>query len=593
MTLKPLRNNQGSLPTQLRPVWELLQQRSIGSINEGLANFSQVAKESSATADHIFDAVGVSPRPSSRSAVAGLDAGPRFTSNDEEANPYLLYALLGLLSRAPNRSRGSVLRHAIQWLNLVCPAVPQLQGFAGLMELKLSIAKPSAGSDEPITHVLADHIAPFPCLEKLELNTDDSNSFRSLDWLSASQLKILKASNIGLESIQGLEKIHTLENIDLSHNKKLVDLAPLSSSAKSLRRPSLIACPAIEGLSAIKGLTEIDELGIDGCAAITSLESLSHLTLRKDWELNWLGLRKLAPLPLLAGDCLRLVNLHHITRLEGLERASGLKAVTIESLPALEDASALTSLKDLRRFAVSSCGNLSSLQCLGHLPTLSDVKIEKCRNLKQLPSAWPAALRSLKIGQCIITEIGQLPGEFSGELDLTECNNLLTLRGMEQCSGLTTVRVGAQAIDFSAVASLPDTWLCIDYKNVQKESARKNAKNDMLRLSNELIEALASMSKCRLKILNLNQAIPLHRIKASDLAPLTQISNLRALDISELKFSEISTEIMGFASLLIGLAELEVLRVAPRTALSRTLGSCTFDSATEIAKLKLSLLGMG
>lgn len=375
MSLEALQNTPGSLPKPLRPVWELLRQRSISAINEGLSAFSELAEESPATADHILDSVGVSPRPGARSAVAGLQAGPRFTCSDGDANPYLLYALLGLLSRAPIRSRGAELRQAIQWLNLECPAIPELQGFTGLVELKVSIHHPYGSSEEPTPYALVDRIAPFPSLEKLELHTDGSNSLESLDWLPAPQLKEIKASRVGLRSIQGLDEIYTLESVDLSHNKDLVDLSPLSSSASSLRDLNLVACTAIDGFDAIKGLTKIEKLQIDGCTGVTSLESLSHLTISKDLELNWLEIRKLAPLPMIAGDCMTLVGLHHIDSLKGLEQASELKTLTIESLPTLEDVSALTKLRHLKKLSIASCGNLSSLQCLEHLPELTDVQI--------------------------------------------------------------------------------------------------------------------------------------------------------------------------------------------------------------------------
>lgn len=552
-----------------------------------------MTNECADTADHIFDAVGVSPRPSAQSAVVGLEVGPRFKCKSVEGNPYLLYALMGLLSRAPIDSRGAQLRQSIQWLNLECPAIPELQGFTGLMELKLSIRHPSDSREDPSAYVFSERIAPFPSLEKLELDTDRSSHLESLDWLPAPQLKELKASGVGLRSIQGLAEIDTLESVDLSHNKNLVDLSPLSRSASSLRDLNLAACTAIDSFDAIKELTKIEKLQINGCTGVASLESLSHLTIGKDWELNRLELRKLAPLPVLAGDCLTLVNLHHIGSLEGLEQASELKTLTIDSLPALEDVSALIRMRHLKKLSISSCGNLSSLQCLELLPELTDVQILKCGNLKQLPSTWPAKLHSLTIGRCGITEIGRLPDNYSGDLNLTECNDLMSLRGLESCIGLTSVTTGPQLTDFSAVSGLTNTWLCIDFKNIQKNSARKNAKKDSLRLSDELVDALAALPMCRLKILHLNQPVPLHRLKAADLAPLARIPHLRALDISELQFSDLKNEITSLGSILLGMEELEVLRVAPRTALSRALGGCTFETATKLATLKLSLLGMG
>ena len=576
MTLKPLQDSQGSLPKQLRPAWELLRQRSIAAINEGLAAFSQIAEESHATADHIFDAVGVSPRPSSLSAVAGLDAGPRFTRSDDDANPYLLYALLGLLSRAPIRSRGAELRQAIQWLNLECPAIPELQGFTGLMELRLSIHHPYGSSEEPTPYALADRIAPFPCLEKLELHTGDSYKFESLDWLPAPKLKVLHAEDVSLHSIPGLSEINTLEDVDLSSNSELCDLSPLSSSAGTLRKLDLWRT-GIDGLSAISGLRELETLNLTECHGITSLASLSQLTLSEPW----LGFARLAnlgsltPFPLITGERLNLSDLPRITSLVGLERSTGLRRVVIDRLPALGDASALEALKELHEFFIEDCGELQSLQWLEQLPALSEVRIWRCEQLEQLPAVWPAGLEMLRIGRSPIREIGRLPDGFGGELDLSECPRLQSLRGLESCSRLSVVRVGPRPMDFSALSSLPTTWLCIDFQNV---------KEDEWLISDGLVDALAALPQLRLRILNFRK--PTHwKLEASDLAPLARIPHLRALDISELDVDS--------ASFVMGLEELELLKVKPRSELSLALGGCTFDSGSELAQLKLSLLGMG
>lgn len=576
MSLKPLQDNQGSLPKRLRPAWELLRQRSIGAIDEGLEAFTKVAEVSPAEADHIFDSVGVAPRPSANSAAAGLIVGARFTRSDDDANPYLLYALLGLLSRAPIRSRGAELRQAIQWLNLECPAIPELQGFTGLMELKLSIHHPYGSSEEPTPYALADRIAPFPCLEKLELHTGDSYKFESLDWLPAPKLKVLHAEDVSLRSIQGLSEISTLEDVDLSSNGELCDLSPLSGSVGTLRKLNLWRT-GIDGLGAIPGLQELEYLNVMECDGITTLASLSQLTLSapRVGFARLANLGSLTPFPLLRGERLDLSDLPRITSLAGLERSTELRRVVIDRLPALRDASALEALKELHEFFIENCGELQSLQWLEQLPALSEVRIWRCEQLEQLPAVWPAGLEMLRIGRCPIREIGRLPDGFGGELDLSECPRLQSLRGLEPCSRLSVVRVGPRPMDFSALSSLPTTWLCIDFQHV---------KEDEWLISDGLVDALAALPQLRLRILNFRK--PTHwKLEASDLAPLARIPHLRALDISELDVDS--------ASFVMGLEELELLKVKPRSELSLALGGCTFDSGSELAQLKLSLLGMG
>ena len=56
------------------------------------------------------------------------------------------------------------------------------------------------------------------------------------------------------------------------------------------------------------------------------------------------------------------------------------------------------------------------------------------------------------------------------------------------------------------------------------------------------------------------------------------------LDLSSCELDDIQ--------LVMVLTELELLRVRPRSDLSKKLGGCTFETPGEVAKLKLQLLGM-
>lgn len=42
-----------------------------------------------------------------------------------------------------------------------------------------------------------------------------------------------------------------------------------------------------------------------------------------------------------------------------------------------------------------------------------------------------------------------------------------------------------------------------------------------------------------------------------------------------------------------GLNELELLKIAPRSDLSKKMGGCSFETRGQVAKLQLQLLGMG
>ena len=560
MGLAPLTETQDSLPKALRPIWELLRQQSIGAINEGLEAFSALCKADSVISDRILDTTGVFPRPGSRSAIARLQPGSRFTRADEDSNPYLIYALMGVLSRSSKSSRGAELRQAIQCLDIQCPGVPEVVGFTGLMELRLSLVEPKGCENAGDSCRLAGQFGQLPLLEKLELITSNQ-SVKSIDLMPAPKLKTLVASGIGLHSVEGLAEIHNLVNVDLSCNPQLKDLSPLSVSSASIRRLSLCGT-GINGLEDIQGLKELDLLNINECERVVSLDSLSHLTItQREFELRLPNLNQLKPMPTLTGNGLSLAQVR-VTSLDGIEDARNVDALALSDMNLLSDISAVKRLVSLRRFSIADCDEITTLQTLQHTHELVDVHVGSCRKLSVLPATWPLTLRSLKISGCPIEELGQIPGDFAGELDLSECNMLKSLNGLSGCTRITVVRVDCQPRDFSVLATLPDIWLCLDYKNHPLEP------------SDQLIESLKALTRLNLKIVGSR--------RMSRLAPLSCLGGLSSLDISELHVEDID--------FILGLERLEVLKIPPRTKLSKRLGGCTFDSAMDIAKLKLLLL---
>ena len=120
-----------------------------------------------------------------------------------------------------------------------------------------------------------------------------------------------------------------------------------------------------------------------------------------------------------------------------------------------------------------------------------------------------------------------------------------------------------------ALAELPDLWISIDFTGSER------------RLPDPLIDALAALPQCRLRIGDGN-AWSSVQIKNPD--ALARITHLQALDLSSCELDDIQ--------LVIGLAELELLKVRPRSDLSKKLGGCSFHTPGEVAKLKLQMLGM-
>ena len=382
--------------------------------------FSEVVQESPVIADKIFELIGINAQSIASGGVVCILSQGQFVACEDEANPYFIYALLGMLSRAPRKGRGEELKRAIHSLELICPAIPELRGFDNLADLRLFIDCPKGGSEQSAPYALAARIDPIPSLEKLVLSAGNGYRLDSLERLPARRLKTLKANGIGLRSIQGLEVIKALHSVDLSHNHELEDLGPLIGSANSL----------------------------------------------SDLNLSNTGVRDV--------------------------------------------------------------GALSGLHCLERL-------------------------------------------------NLVSCSGLHDLNGLESCKHLLEVRVGPHAIDFKAVSSIPNTWLCIDFSDV---------KPDCLQFSDDLLNALSAVPGLRLKIMSFNSADNSKSLDVLDLESLSRIPHLSALDLSGLE----SIDHVGFA---LALRELEFFKVAPRSKLSKAIGGCTFDTKSKIDRLKLLLLAIG
>jgi hypothetical protein len=149
------------------------------------------------------------------------------------------------------------------------------------------------------------------------------------------------------------------------------------------------------------------------------------------------------------------------------------------------------------------------------------------------------------------------------------CPQLSTLEGLEQCTNLSEITIRPSVVDLNALAGLPDLWISIDFTGNER------------RLPDSLIDALAALPQCRLRIVDSNAWSSVHIDNPDALA---RITHLQALDLSSCELDDIQ--------LVMGLAELELLRIRPRSDLSKKLGGCTFDTPGQVAKLKLQLLGM-
>ncbi|MEB3330996.1 MAG: hypothetical protein VKI83_00675 [Synechococcaceae cyanobacterium] len=569
-SLRPLRVSTGApgaLPKALRGIWNQLRSGSVMQILAGLDEFTALAGEDGAAVDLLLEEVGVD------AATGTLILGNRFQRAKEEANPHLLYALLGLLSRSPEGSRGALLRQAVRKLKAGCPSLPELRGFTALRKLDVDLHYAYSDPDGAVAATIAERFGALPALEILRIDGYYNLPITSLDGLIAPRLRELDGAGIGLTDIQALAGNTALEAVILRGNDQLGDITPLQASAASLKRMEL-SSTAVKDLSVLAQAGELEDLDFGCCPNITSLKGLERLTITQqhNFSINELkNLTDLQHLPKLSSGDLSLWHLTGLTSLAGIESAADqITSLQIRSLTRLKDVSALRRLQRLETLVIGDCPQLSNLQVLGELPALQDVHLEDCKKLTRLPGVWPSTLTSLSVESCPITRLGVLPVTLSGSLNLVSCPKLSSLEGIEACTGLEEITIRPSITDLQALATLPDVVIQIDFFN------------EDYTLPDALIDALAALPQCRLRI---SDSRGWSSIRIRNPEVLSRITHLRALDLSQCDLDDLLP--------VMGLGELELLKILPRSELSKKLGGCTFDTPAEVAKLQLQLLGMG
>ena len=569
-SLRPLRVSTGapgSLPKKLRGIWNQLRSGSVMQILAGLDEFNALAADDPATGDLLLEEVGVD------AATGTLILGNRFQRAKEEANPHLLYALLGLLSRSPEKSRGALLRQAVRKLKAVCPSLPELKGFTALRKLDIDLNYSYEDPDGAVAAAIAERFDALPALEILRIDGYYNLQITSLDGLIAPRLRELDGAGIGLTDIQALAGNTALEAVNLRGNEQLGDISQLQASMASLKQLE-ISNTAVKDLSALAQSRELEELDFGCCPNLTSLKGLERLTITQqhNFSINELkNLTDLQHLPKLSSGDLSLYELVGLTSLDGIECAADhITSLRIHNMPNLKDVGALRQLQRLETLVIGDCPQLSNLEVLGELPALQEVHLEDCKKLTRLPAIWPSTLTGLNVESCPITRLGTLPAAFTGTFNLVTCSKLKSLEGIEACRGLQEITIRPSITGLQALAGLPDVVIHIDFCDGDHT------------LSDALINALAALPQCRLRI---SDSRFWSSVRISNLEVLSRITHLRSLDLSQCDLDDLLP--------VMGLSELELLKILPRSELSKKLGGCTFDTPGQVAKLQLQLLGLG
>jgi hypothetical protein len=576
------------LSEELKKLQKQLQERDHGSIQAALT----ALEGRDADIDLLIQGVSVD------SATGELDRGPKFKGSGP-AMEYLDLALSGLLSRAGEGSAAAQIRRSIKKLRFAIKVLPQLQGFSGLEELEIILNR----IDEEEQTVIVKGLHTFgalPKLIRLKIENEpgyDSKSLRikSLDGLEAPHLQQLEAPNIGLENIKALQGCTQLKLLDISENSDLSDISPLSGcrAIETLR----INDTGVTSLDALAHASALAELNLNDCRALKSLKGIDTARISvfelRDLDLSTLdGLESLTAL-----TRLDLAGMHKLTDLKALSKLSSLEEIELYNMTSIKSLPEFDKLVQLTSITIGSCDALEDVSSLAALKSLQKTSIRECRQLRSGPSQWPNTLVELSLEHTQLSELGICPAALT-ELSITNNPSLKSLDGIEGCEGLDVSSWGLdlsgcyklESLDGLSISkleaiSIPETIGNLDALKrypgiaitvVAGKGDKTGYRTVVKDIPPALGDALAKLSPTHL-IVKTDWGAELLKITG-----IGRVTTLTSLDLSGCDLVDITA--------IAGLDQLELLKVQPRTELSKSLGKATFDSKGQIDKLRLKLL---
>jgi len=356
----------------------------------------------------------------------------------------------------------------------------------------------------------------------------------SLEWA------VVLAQNVGINEDISLAQLKTIvarEDLDISNNKKLTDLEPLSKLT-NLKRLN-ISNTKINSLSPLRNLTKIEVINATN-SQISSIATLKYCT----------GLRELSV------SKTRINDLSVTSNFPALEKLD----ISFTSISNLEFLEFLPNMKDLRinNSPISSLKPIVSCKQLEYLKA-SDTKINTLDDLKTL-----ANLQVLFIENTSVSSLEPL----SGKAFLTSvfCNNtrISSLDPLLSCPQINKIycdntqingekaglfiskKQGCLVIYDSESQSKWWASLSEDWKNIFRKQIKLSGnptKEELQELVNLSIIDISGYSNINSiepirKLINLKE-LRMPKTSVSSLEPIRELFDLRILDASNTKITSI------------------------------------------------------
>ena len=254
----------GKLNKDEASLWKLLSSRDVSSIQQGIDIASSLGDEVS----------GILADVKVRTSSGEILRGARFTGVGP-SQPYLDFALLGILSNAKDGSKAAEIKAKVKKISVTIPAIPSFRGFCALENLILIIQ-----DDIHLEDLSACDV--FPSLVNLTIAGEQKNryankksSLNSLRGLDVPLLQTASLSEIHLLDLGKLGEGGRLEKLDLSKNDKLKNINSLRNSAASLKDLNLYRCSSLDNIDVLQGSKNLIHLDISECNSLKTISGLN------------------------------------------------------------------------------------------------------------------------------------------------------------------------------------------------------------------------------------------------------------------------------------------------------------------------------
>ncbi len=586
---RPKAPKTAQLSDELKQLQKQLLERNHDSIRAALKTLEGRDDE----IDLLIQGVSVDP------GTGELDRGPKFKGTGP-ALEFIDLSLAGLLSQAGENSQAAKIRSEIKKLKFEVKTLPRLSGFTALEDLEIILNR---NKDDGESEKIADLrvFGQLPKLRKLRIANEDhyankSLLIKSLDGLEAGLLEELEASDLGLESIAALSGCKQLKSINLSNNSDLSSIEALfGCSTIEVLQLDETSIVSIESLSAATNLTEFN---IRSCKNLKSLKGLNAIQL-ESFVLNDLNIASLDGIECLTSiKELELIDLDKLKNLTQLSKLDKLEKLELSRLDSLKELPEFEHLADLRYVLIRNCDLLEDASSLATASGLKTVSIECCEKLKSGPTKWPEGLQELTIQNSQLTELGACPSALT-KLDITNNGKLKNIDGLSICNRIEINSWGfdltgcyklenlnglnlpkLEAITFpetlnnlEALKKYPEVAITICAGFGLEDQGHCIVIKD---IPTSLGDALLVLEPTHLEVTT-NYGNELQKITGIGI-----VKTLTSLDLSNCDLSDITG--------IIGLENLELLKIKPRTELSKSLGKAIFEGKEQIDKLRLKLL---